>query len=174
MVTAIPLVFARRLEDRDPDRLIATGVFLIVCGICSQYANDLHKPLFSRPRPRYLATLDDPATEFRAWWQLAPYTDGPSDAVGSCPSNHMMLATLMLNLPIIVSAVNHRSEAPDRASIVIACAYVVVMAYNRIQMGGHFLSDVCLGVLLTTCLLRLFFSAFLGPYVTDGESRVSE
>ena len=84
VVTAIPLVFARRLEDKDPDRLIATGVFLI------------------------------------------------------------------------------------------ACAYVVVMAYNRIQMGGHFLSDVCLGVLLTTCLLRLFFSAFLGPYVTGGESRVSE
>ena len=167
VVSAVPLVFARRLEDKDPDRLIAVGVFLITCGICSQYANDLLKPLFSRPRPRYLVTLDDPATEFRPWWQMAPYADGPSDAVGSCPSNHMMLATLMLNLPIIVSVVKHRSKAVDQASIGLACAYVAFMAYNRIQMGGHFLSDVCLGVLVTTCLLRLFSTAFFGPYTAQ-------
>lgn len=65
VISAVPLVFAKRLEDKNPDVLIAAGVFIIACGICSQYANDLLKPFFSRPRPRYLVTLDNPAAEFR-------------------------------------------------------------------------------------------------------------
>lgn len=97
---------------------------------------------------------------------MAPYADGPSDAVGSCPSNHMMLAALMFNLPVIVGVVRHRSEVLDWASIGVACVYVTIIAHNRIQMGGHFLSDVCLGVLVTTCLLHLFFAAFLRPYMS--------
>ena len=75
----------------------------------------------------------------------------------------------MFNLPIVVSVVDHRFRALDWASVGIACVYVAIMAYNRIQMSAHFLSDVCLGVLATTCLLHLFFAAFLGPYVSDRE-----
>lgn len=169
VVSAVPLLFAKRLKDKNPDVLIAAGVYLIACGICAQYANDLLKPLFSRPRSRYLVTLDDPTAEFRAWWQMALYADGPKDAVGSCQSNHMMLAALMFNLPVVASIVDHRSRALDWASVGITCVYVAIMANNRIQMSAHFLSDVCLGVLATTCLLHLFFAAFLGPYVSDQE-----
>ncbi len=81
----------------------------------------------------------------------------------------MMLASLMFNLPIMISVVRHRSKVVAWVGIGIACVYVAIMGYNRIQMGGHFLSDVCLGVLVTTGLIQLFYAAFLRPFELNRE-----
>ena len=60
----------RLLDDSDPDKLIALGAALIVSSIAADAVMQWLKQVGSRPRPKYLITLEDPISEFRQYMAL--------------------------------------------------------------------------------------------------------
>lgn len=157
----IPFVMLRLLDESDPDKLIAVGAAILVAGIAADNVNLWLKQVASRPRYKYLITLEDPASEFRNWWQMIPNLAGSDDNFKSWPSGNMTIASMMFSLPMLTDVCRNRSEKKNWIAFGFACAFVLLYGYNRIHMTNHFLSDVCFGTLITYLLYSTISTAFL-------------
>ena len=151
----------RLVDDKDPDKLIAVGAAILVAGVVADNINLWLKQVGSRPRYKYLITLQDPKSEFRNWWQMIPNLAGNDDNFKSWPSGNMTIASMMFSLPMLTDVMKKRSLKKNTIAFVLACVFVVVYGYNRIHMTNHFLSDVCFGVLITYLVYSLISTAFL-------------
>lgn len=157
----IPFAMMKLLDDADPNKLIAVGAAILVAGIAADNINLWLKQVASRPRYKYLITLEDPASEFRNWWQIIPNLAGSDDNFKSWPSGNMTIASMMFSLPMLADVCKRRSERKNIITFGIACAFVLLYGYNRIHMTNHFLSDVCFGTLITYLTYALISTAFL-------------
>lgn len=156
----IPFVMKRLLDDSDPDRLIAVGAVILIAGIVSDNVNLWLKQVSSRPRYKYLLTLDNPRSEYRDWWQFVPDLAGNDDNFKSWPSGNMTIASMMFSLPMLANCLKKHSKKLNRICFIIACIYVIIYGYNRIHMTNHFLSDVCFGTLITYLIHAVTARAF--------------
>ena len=157
----VPFVMVKLLDRADPDKLIAVGAAILVAGIVADNVNLWLKQVGSRPRYKYLITLNDPVSEFRNWWQMVPNLAGGDDNFKSWPSGNMTIASMMFSLPMLTDLFRNRSEKKNLIAFGIACAFVLLYGYNRIHMTNHFLSDVCFGTLITYLIYAGISTAFL-------------
>ena len=157
----MPCVVIRRLDHANPDTLSAVGAVILIAGIAADNVNLWLKQAASRPRYKYLITLEDPASEYRNWWQMIPNLAGSNDNFKSWPSGNMTIASMMFSLPMLTDAMKNRSAKKNTIAFVIACLFVAVYGYNRIHMTNHFLSDVCFGTLITCIIYAVISTAFL-------------
>ena len=157
----VPFAVIRLLDDADPDRLIAVGAAILIAGIAADNVNLWLKQAASRPRYKYLLTLDDPRSEFRQWWQMVPNLAGSNDNFKSWPSGNMTIASMIFSLPMLTDVMKKRSGGKNLAAFALACVFVLIYGYNRIHMTNHFLSDVCFGTLITYLIYSLIAAAFL-------------
>ena len=157
----VPFVCYRIFDDADPDKLIMTGAAILIAGIAADNINLWLKQVASRPRYKYLITLDDPMSEFRNWWQMVPYLAGSNDSYKSWPSGNMTIASMMFSLPMLSDVLKKRSEKKNMICFIIASCFVIIYGYNRIHMTNHFLSDVCFGTLITYIIYAVVSKAFL-------------
>ena len=157
----IPFVMIKVLDDTNPDKLIAVGAAILVAGIAADNVNLWLKQVASRPRYKYLITLDNPISEFRNWWQMVPNLASSNDNYKSWPSGNMTIASMMFSLPMLSDVLKKRSEKKNIVCFVIAACFVVLYGYNRIHMTNHFLSDVCFGTLITYIIYLVVSTAFL-------------
>ena len=148
----VPFVVVRLLDDSDPDKLIAVGAALWVASFAADAVMQWLKQVGSRPRPKYLLTLEDPVSEFRNWWQMIPNLAGTNDNYQSWPSGHMSIVSVLFALPVLTDCMKHRSNRKNLIAFGLVCIFVIACGYNRMHMTNHFLSDVCCGT-LNTCLL---------------------
>ena len=157
----VPFVVIRLVDDSNPDRLIAVGAAILIAGVAADNINLWLKQVGSRPRYKYLITLDDPRSEFRNWWQMIPNLAGSDDNFKSWPSGNMTIASMMFSLPMLFDVMKKRSEKKNMTAFGLACVFVVIYGYNWIHMTNHFLSDVCFGVLITYLIYSFISTAFL-------------
>jgi membrane-associated phospholipid phosphatase len=148
-------------DDSDPDKLIAVGAAILVAGIAADNVNLWLKQVGSRPRYKYLITLDDPISEYRSWWQMVPNLAGSNDNFKSWPSGNMTIASMMFSLPMLTDVLKNRSAKRNGIAFALACIFVLLYGYNRIHMTNHFLTDVCFGTLITYLLYAGISTAFL-------------
>ena len=156
----VPFVMIRLLDDSNPDRLIAVGAAILIAGITADNVNLWLKQLASRPRYKYLITLEDPKSQFRNWWQMIPNLAGSDDNFKSWPSGNMTIASMMFSLPMLADVTRKRSDRKNLFCFFAACLYVLIYGYNRIHMTNHFLSDVCFGTLITYLIFVIVSEAF--------------
>ena len=157
----VPFVCYRIFDDIDPDKLIMTGAAILVAGILADNTNLWLKQVASRPRYKYLITLDNPKSEFRNWWQMIPNLAGSNDNFKSWPSGNMTIASMMFSLPMLADVLKKRSGTKNIICFSAAVIFVVLYGYNRIHMTNHFLSDVCFGTLITYLIYSIVATAFL-------------
>lgn len=157
----VPFVVIRMADDSNPDKLIAVGAAILIAGIAADNVNLWLKQVASRPRYKYLITLEDPKSEFRNWWQMIPNLAGSNDNFKSWPSGNMTIASMMFSLPMLTDVMKKRSGRKNGIAFALACVFVLVYGYNRIHMTNHFLSDVCFGTLITYLIYSLIGAAFL-------------
>ena len=143
------------------NKLIAVGAAILVAGIAADNVNLWLKQVASRPRYKYLITLDDPKSQFRNWWQMVPNLAGSDDSFKSWPSGNMTIASMMFSLPMLADATKKRSEGRNLRCFIAACAFVLLYGYNRIHMTNHFLTDVCFGTLITYLIYSAVSAAFM-------------
>ena len=157
----VPIACWFILEDVDPDKLIAVGSAVLIAGITADNVNLWLKQVGSRPRYKYLITLDDPMSEYRNWWQMIPNLAGSNDNYKSWPSGNMTIASMMFSLPMLADVSKKRSGMKNAICFGIACVFVIIYGYNRIHMTNHFLTDVCFGTLITYLIYAAVSQAFL-------------
>lgn len=156
----VPPMVVHLADDADPDRLIAVGAAILVAGFAGDCLNQWLKQVASRPRYKYLITLEDPPSAFRNWWQMIPYLAGNNDSFKSWPSGHMSMATMIFSLPMLTGALKNSSAKKNWIAFGIACVYVLAYMYNRIHMTNHFLTDTCWSALITYLTFALVSTAF--------------
>ena len=156
----VPFAVIRLVDNSNPDRLIAVGAAILIAGIAADNVNLWLKQVASRPRYKYLITLDDPKSEFRNWWQMIPNLAGTDDNFKSWPSGNMTIASMMFSLPMLTDVMKKRSGRKNGTAFALACVFVLAYGYNRIHMTNHFLSDVCFGTLITYLIYSLISTAF--------------
>ena len=157
----VPFVTLRLADDRNPDRLIAVGAAILIAGIAADNVNLWLKQVASRPRYKYLITLEAPESQFRNWWQMIPNLAGNDDNFKSWPSGNMTIASMMFSLPMLADVTKNRSGKKNLVCFIGACVYVLLYGYNRIHMTSHFLTDVCFGTLITYLIYVIVSEAFL-------------
>ena len=157
----VPFAMRKLADGRNPDHLIALGAAILAAGIVSDNVNLWLKQVASRPRYKYLITLEDPLSEYRQWWQMVPNLAGNNDNYKSWPSGNMTIASMMFSLPMIADVMKNRSEKKNLFCFCFACLFVILYGYNRIHMTNHFLSDVCFGTLITYLIHAGICTAFL-------------
>lgn len=157
----VPIVILKVLDRSNPDRLIAVGAAILVAGIAADNINLWLKQVGSRPRYKYLITLDEPISEFRQWWQMRPNFAGSDDSFKSWPSGNMTIASMMFSLPMLADVTKERSAQKNLRCFIVACVFVLLYGYNRIHMTNHFLTDVCFGTLITYLIYAVVSTAFL-------------
>ena len=163
----VPFMMIRVLDDRNPDRLIAVGAAILIAGIAADNVNLWLKQLASRPRYKYLITLEDPKSQFRNWWQMIPNLAGGDDNYKSWPSGNMTIASMMFSLPMLADVTRKSSGRNNLMCFLVACLYVLVYGYNRIHMTNHFLSDVCFGTLISYLIYAVVSEAFLSASAVE-------
>ncbi len=157
----VPFVTVRLVDDRNPDKLIAVGAAILVAGVAADNVNLWLKQVASRPRYKYLITLDEPMGEYRQWWQMIPNLAGSNDNLKSWPSGNMTIASMAFSLPMLADVTKKRSGRKNLLAFALACIFVLAYGYNRIHMTSHFLTDVCFGTLITYLIYSLVSTAFL-------------
>ena len=157
----VPFVCYRIFDDADTGKLIMTGAAILIAGILADNTNLWLKQVASRPRYKYLITLEDPVAGFRNWWDMVPYLAGSNDNFKSWPSGNMTIASMMFSLPMLADVLKKRSNAKNMICFVVAVVFVMIYGYNRIHMTNHFLSDVCFGTLITYLIFSVISTAFL-------------
>lgn len=161
MYSWVPFMMIRLLDDKNPDKLIAVGAAILIAGITADNVNLWLKQLASRPRYKYLITLEDPKSQFRSWWQMVPNLAGSDDNFKSWPSGNMTIASMMFSLPMLADVTKKRSGRKNLFCFFAACVFVLIYGYNRIHMTNHFLTDVCFGTLITYLIYAAVSQAFL-------------
>ena len=157
----VPFVCYYIFDDKDPDKLIMTGAAILIAGILADNTNLWLKQVASRPRYKYLITLDEPLSEYRNWWQMIPNLAGSDDSFKSWPSGNMTIASMMFSLPMLSDVLKKRSDTKNMICFAIAVLFVLIYGYNRIHMTNHFLTDVCFGTLITYLIFSVISTAFL-------------
>ena len=133
---------------------------LIVASLASDAVMQWLKQVGSRPRPKYLLTLDDPASEYRSWWEMMPNLAGDNDNYQSWPSGHMSVVGVLCALPMLTDCLKKRSSVKNTIAFIFVCVFVVICGYNRMHMANHFLADVCWGTLNAAIITAAVCTAF--------------
>lgn len=114
-----------------------TAIFLSVFG--GMLLNRLLKVAFQRARP----TFDDPIFSFAGF---------------SFPSGHTMTATVVYGALAAFLVAKTRSKLKKALVIAVAAVLIALVAFSRIYLGAHYLSDVLAAIAEGLAWLSLCFT----------------
>lgn len=152
------LIVYRLTRTTEPDELTRWALMVLAVWVAQAIIlNVIVKPLWSRPRMRVIEVT--PGLEFQPWWVIGNPDKWAYIAAGvvkdgfkSFASGHTAHAAIGLMLAGLPAAAF--KEKPSRRRVVFWTAAVVVafVAFGRIVIGAHFLSDVTCGFALVLAL----------------------
>ena len=158
LVTAVNVIAYRLTRDTDPDELTRWALMVLAVWVAQAIIlNVIVKPLWSRPRMRVIEVT--PGLNFQPWWVIGNPDKWSYIAAGvikdgfkSFASGHTAHAAIGLMLAGLPAAAF--TEKPSRRRVVfwIAAAVAALVAFGRIVIGAHFLSDVSCGFALVLAL----------------------
>lgn len=158
LVIVANLIVYRLTRTTEPDELTRWALMVLAVWIAQAIIlNAIVKPLWSRPRMRVIEVT--PGLNFQPWWVIGNPDKWAYIAAGvikdgfkSFASGHTAHAAIGLMLAGLPTAAF--KEKPSRRRVVFWTAAVVaaLVAFGRIVIGAHFLSDVSCGFALVLAL----------------------
>ena len=124
---------------------VAITVALVGCTII--------KGILHRPRFRALGSYE--GIDFRNWWQRFPeYKDyielgAHKDNFKSFPSGHAGSCAVFMMFSLFLPVINEKYHRYVIPMFYAGLAWLLLVAFARIYVGAHFMSDVSFGALLT-------------------------
>lgn len=109
------------------------------------------KIFWGRPRYRAMLAADD-FSVFQPWYHIngnkfrALYEK--SNEIKSCPSGHTASAAVSYLL-MLVPFFSDKLKDKTKLCFIVPFIYTSVVAFTRMEMGAHFLSDVTIGAIIT-------------------------
>lgn len=158
LAIAANLIAYRLTRDADPDDL--TRWALMVLAVWAAQAiilNVIVKPLWSRPRMRVIEVT--PGLNFQPWWVIGNPDKWSYIAAGvikdgfkSFASGHTAHAAIGLMLAGLPAAAFKEKPSHRRVVFWVAAVVAALVAFGRIVIGAHFLTDVSCGFALVLAL----------------------
>ena len=158
LVIAANLIVYRLTRTTEPDELTRWALMVLAVWIAQAIIlNVIVKPLWSRPRMRVIEVT--PGLNFQPWWVIGNPDKWTYIAAGvikdgfkSFASGHTAHAAIGLMLAGLPAAAF--KEKPSRRRVIFWAAAVIaaLVAFGRIVIGAHFLSDVSCGFALVLAL----------------------
>lgn len=116
------------------------------------------KSLMHRPRYRTIQ-LGIPGIDFHNWWE--PFTGYKSfitdeitkEEFKSFPSGHAATSMLVPFFLMLLSYYVPKLKGKESLLFSLGFAYFLMVCFTRLLVGAHFLSDICIGGLLTFVFL---------------------
>ncbi len=115
-------------------------------------------------RPRFRLVVFEGYAPFHAWWQrfedyknvLNDNTIITKEEFKSFPSGHAAMTSLLMILGMYLPIVNAGWKKAQVPVIYIGFAITIFIAYTRIRLGAHYLSDVSIGAFIMITGAALF------------------
>ena len=158
LVIAANLIVYRFTRTTEPDELTRWALMVLAVWVAQAIIlNVIVKPLWSRPRMRVIEVT--PGLNFQPWWVIGNPDKWTYIAAGvikdgfkSFASGHTAHAAIGLMLAGLPAAAF--KEKPSRRRVIFWAAAVIAafVAFGRIVIGAHFLSDVSCGFALVLAL----------------------
>lgn len=158
LVIAANFIAYRLTRTTEPDELTRWALMVLAVWVAQAIIlNVIVKPLWSRPRMRVIEAT--PGLNFQPWWVIGNPDKWAYIAAGvikdgfkSFASGHTAHAAIGLMLAGLPAAAF--KEKPSRRRVIFWAAVVVAafVAFGRIVIGAHFLSDVSCGFALVLAL----------------------
>lgn len=158
LVIVANLIVYRLTRTTEPDELTRWALMVLAVWVVQAIIlNVIVKPLWSRPRMRVIEVTQ--GLDFQPWWVIGNPDKWAFIAAGvikdgfkSFASGHTAHAAIGLMLAGLPAAAF--KEKPSRRRVVFWVAAVVaaLVAFGRIVIGAHFLSDVSCGFALVLAL----------------------
>lgn len=158
LVIVANVIAYRLTRDTDPDELTRWALMVLAVWVAqATILNVIVKPLWSRPRMRVIEVT--PGLDFQPWWVIGNPDKWSYIAAGvikdgfkSFASGHTAHAAIGLMLAGLPAAAF--TEKPSRRRVVFWAVAVVaaLVAFGRIVIGAHFLTDVSCGFALVLAL----------------------
>lgn len=158
LVIVANVIAYRLTRDTEPDELTRWALMVLAVWVAqATILNVIVKPLWSRPRMRVIEVT--PGLDFQPWWVIGNPDKWSYIAAGvikdgfkSFASGHTAHAAIGLMLAGLPAAAF--TEKPSRRRVVFWAAAVVaaLVAFGRIVIGAHFLTDVSCGFALVLAL----------------------
>ncbi len=154
--TAVWFFIASLVKEKYLKSLAICSLIVVFTAFLSQVLVQVIKPLFGRARYRLMNITGD-FSEFTRWYEinigkkvtLSQIAMGAeSDGYKSFPSGHTAAAGIVLSLmsiPAVLNIGKRRSGLITAATLI----FVFIVAYSRILMGAHYLTDVTMGAIIT-------------------------
>ncbi len=164
LLTPLSFLIFRKMTR---DRLKRLAIFLIFASMVSVISSlisvNVLKFFWGRPRYREMIADEDYLLEaFTPWYHLNGFT---LHGHHSFPSGHTCSATNLLVL-CVLPEVFPEAEKSKKTVAVICGVYIFSMAYSRMVLGAHFLSDVTGGFLIG------FLTYAIARYLYFDKSRI--
>lgn len=133
--------------------LVTIAVAGIVCMFLKTAVTEITKILWGRERMRMLIA-EGSYDNFTQWYQPQGITD--SNEYKSFPSGHTSGAA-MSYLAMLFSYAGGKFERYNKLYFAIPFVYTSIVAFTRLVMGAHFLSDVTVGGIIgfTTVVIAM-------------------
>lgn len=154
--TSVWFFLASLVKDKYLKSLAICSLIVVFTAFLSQLSVQIVKPIFGRARYRLMNITGD-FSEFTNWYEvnigkkvtLAQLAMGAeSDGYKSFPSGHTSAAAIvftLMSIPTVFGLEKRRSVLITLATVIA----VFIVAYSRILMGAHYLTDVTVGAILT-------------------------
>ena len=154
-------------RGKSPDTLKRLSIFLIfasmVAVISSLISINVLKYIWGRPRYREMIAEGDYLLQaFTPWYKINGFT---LHGHHSFPSGHTCSATNLLVLCALGEVFPDADRKKGTVAVVVAI-YIFAMAYSRMVLGAHFLSDVTGGFFIG------FLTYAVARYVYFDKSRI--
>jgi len=158
LVIAANLIVYRLTRTTESDELTRWALMVLAVWVAQAIIlNVVVKPLWSRPRMRVIEVTQ--GLDFQPWWVIGNPDKWAFIAAGvikdgfksfaSGHTAHAAIGLMLAGLPVAAF-----KEKPSRRRVVFWAAAVVAafVAFGRIVIGAHFLSDVSCGFALVLAL----------------------
>ncbi len=158
LVIVANLIVYRLTRTTESDELTRWALMVLAVWVAQAIIlNVIVKPLWSRPRMRVIEAT--PGLNFQPWWVIGNPDKWAFIAAGvikdgfkSFASGHTAHAAIGLMLAGLPAAAFKEKPSRRRVAFWTAAAVAALVAFGRIVIGAHFLSDVICGFALVLAL----------------------
>lgn len=151
-----------KLPENVQNALVILAYAGIIAVICQIAVTEGTKFIWGRVRFRVLLA-EGSYDRFTPWYHLNGFNFKEGNDVKSCPSGHTAgaaISYLMMLLPMT----NTKYKNKQKLCFIVPFIYTSVVAYTRLVMGAHYLSDVTIGAIFTFTIVIITISVLDKKY----------
>ena len=158
--------------------LMVVGAFFI--GLSLIIGTTVVKNIFHRPRYR-IAVYND-YCDFYPWWErcvdyksIMEMHSLTKEEFKSFPSGHTSVCAMTMFGVVLFPFITGKELKRQVLYFYLAMAYTIFVAFTRLLVGAHYLSDVGMGGLITLVCLYLYYEIILHyPRLYEKQEEVQE